>query len=92
MIVEKAVKMAELMEVPILGIVENMSYFECPDCGKRHNIFGDSHIEEIASKYGIKAIAKLPIRSEMSALCDGGRLEEAQCDELAPMLDAVEKL
>lgn len=92
MIVEKAVKMAELMEVPILGIVENMSYLECPDCGKRHNIFGDSHIEEIASKYGIKAIAKLPIRPEMSALCDGGRLEEAQCDELAPMLDAVEKL
>lgn len=89
MIVEKAVKMAELMEIPILGIVENMSYFECPDCGKRHNIFGDSHIEEIASRYGIKATAKLPIRPEMSSLCDSGKIEDAQCDELAPILEAV---
>ncbi|MDO5399126.1 MAG: Mrp/NBP35 family ATP-binding protein [bacterium] len=92
MIVEKAVKMAELMEVPILGIVENMSYFECPDCGKRHSIFGDSHIEEIASRYGIKAAARLPILPEMSALCDSGKIEEAQCTELAPIIEAIGKI
>lgn len=92
MIVEKAVKMAELMEIPILGIVENMSYFECPDCGKRHSIFGDSHIEEIASRYGIKATAKLPIRSEMAALCDSGKIEEAQCEELAPIMESIGKI
>ncbi len=54
MIVEKAVKMAEMMNVPVLGIVENMSYFECPDCKKKHAVFGESHIEDIAAKYGLK--------------------------------------
>ena len=58
MIVEKAVKMANLMNVPVLGIVENMSYFECPDCGKTHAVFGESKIEEIAASYGIENIAK----------------------------------
>ena len=56
MIVDKAVKMAEMMNVPILGIVENMSYFVCPDCGKRHQIFGESHIEEIAAKHNIHVV------------------------------------
>lgn len=92
MIVEKAVKMAEAMEVPILGIVENMSYFECPDCKKRHSIFGESHIEDIAARYEIPVTARLPIQPEMAALCDGGRLEEAVCDELLPVLEAIEKL
>ncbi len=58
MIVEKAVKMAKLMNIPIIGIIENMSYFECPDCGKKHSIYGESHIEEIAAQYDIPVLAK----------------------------------
>ena len=60
-IVEKAVKMAEMMNIPVLCIVENMSYYECPDCHSRHSIFGESHIEEVAAKHNISAIAKLPV-------------------------------
>lgn len=75
MIVEKAVKMAKLMNIPILGIVENMSYFECPDCGKRHSIYGESHITEIASQYGIPVLAQLPIDPELAKHCDQGTIE-----------------
>ncbi len=92
MIVEKAVKMAELMNVPVLGIVENMSYFECPDCGGRHSIFGESHIEEIAERYDIKNIAKLPINSKLSAAADAGMIELFEGDWLDEMADAIEKL
>jgi Mrp family chromosome partitioning ATPase len=92
MIVEKAVKMAELMEIPIIGIVENMSYFECPDCGKRHSIFGESHIEEIAKKYDIPVTAKLPIDPRLAALCDKGEIETADCAELDSVASAIEKL
>ena len=60
-IVEKAVKMAEMMNIPVLGIVENMSYFECPDCKSKHSIFGESHIDEIAARHGIASVSKLPI-------------------------------
>ena len=66
MIVEKAVKMAKLMNIPIIGIVENMSYFECPDCGKKHKIYGDSHIEDVAKEYGIPVIAQIPIAPELA--------------------------
>lgn len=76
MIVEKAVKMAEIMKVPVLGIVENMSYTVCPHCGEHLNIFGDSHIEEIAQRFGIKTVAKLPIDSRLAALCDAGKIED----------------
>lgn len=76
MIVDKAVKMAEMMDVPILGIVENMSYFKCPDCSKEYSIFGESHIDEIAGRHGIKAVAKLPIEQDTARLCDSGRIEE----------------
>ena len=82
MIVEKAVKMAEMMDVPVLGIVENMSYFQCPDCGGRHQIFGDSHIDEIAGKYGIANIAKLPMDPALAAACDSGRIEEYESLEM----------
>lgn len=75
MIVEKAVKMAKLMNIPILGLVENMSYFECPDCGKRHSIYGESHITEIASQYGIPVLAQLPIDPELAKHCDQGTIE-----------------
>lgn len=76
MIVDKAVKMAVMMDVPILGIAENMSYFKCPDCSKEYSIFGESHIDEIAGKNGIKAVAKLPIEQDTARLCDKGQIED----------------
>lgn len=90
MIVEKAVHMAEMMKVPILGIVENMSYFECPDCGKRHAVFGESHVEQIAERFHIGHVAKLPVTPELARLCDAGRVEEFQGDWLNDMLRIVE--
>lgn len=91
MIVEKAVHMAEMMHVPILGIVENMSYFECPDCGKRHAVFGESHIEEAAKRFNIEHIAKLPINPELVRLCDAGRVEEFQGEWLEEMFGVIER-
>ena len=78
MIVGKAVKMASAMNIPILGIVENMSYFECPDCGKRHAIFGESHAEELAAGYGIPMLTKLPIDPDIPRMCDAGRVEDVR--------------
>lgn len=75
MIVGKAVKMAELMNVPILGLVENMSYFKCPDCGKEHKIFGDSHIDEIAKEYGTRVLAKVPLDNALAKSVDTGTIE-----------------
>lgn len=75
MIVEKAAKMAKMMNAPILGIVENMSYFTCPDCGKRHFIFGESHLEQTAEKFGIPHIARLPIDPNIAETVDAGRVE-----------------
>ncbi len=89
MIVAKAVKMAEMMNVPVLGIVENMSYFKCPDCGREHHIFGESHIEEIAAEAGIDSIAKLPIDSAFAAACDAGKVEELNGDWLNTILDKI---
>ena len=76
MIVAKAVKMAELMKIPVLGLVENMSYFRCPDNGKDYQIFGESHINEIAEAHGLPVLARIPIDPEIAAACDGGRIEE----------------
>jgi Mrp family chromosome partitioning ATPase len=75
MIVTKAVKMAEMMKIPIVGLVENMSYFKCPDNGKDYKIFGDSHIEEIAEKHQLDVLAKIPIDPAISAACDKGAIE-----------------
>ena len=75
MIVDKAVNMAEMMHIPIIGLVENMSYFRCPDNGKDYKIFGDSHIEEIADKHNLEVLAKLPIDPKISAACDKGMIE-----------------
>jgi Mrp family chromosome partitioning ATPase len=77
MIVGKAVKMAEMMNIPVLGIVENMSWFECDQCGKKHYIYGNSHIEETAASYGIKNIAQLPINPAFAQLGDSGNIESA---------------
>ena len=76
MIVKKAVKMAEMMNVPVLGIVENMSWYECPSCHERHEIFGKSRVEELAARYRIPALARIPMDPEVARLCDGGQVEE----------------
>ena len=75
MIVEKAVNMAKLMDVPVLALVENMSYITCPDCSKEIRVFGESHIDEIAEKHGIDTVAKLPIDPALAAACDAGTIE-----------------
>ena len=89
MIVEKAVKMAGMMDIPVLAVVENMSGFRCPDCGKVHNIFGESHIDEIAEKYGIPVTAKIPMDPSVAAKCDAGDIEYCDGEWLKPV---VEKL
>ena len=78
MIVEKAVKMADLMQVPIIGVVENYSYFHCPDNGKDYQIFGESHIEEILQKYGLLLLNRLPIDPTIANLCDQGDIESIE--------------
>ena len=75
MIVEKAVNMAKMMDVPVLALVENMSYITCPDCGKEIRVFGESHIDEIAQKHGVATVAKLPIDPALAAACDKGTIE-----------------
>ena len=89
MIVSKAVKMANMMHVPVLGIVENYSYFRCPDCGKRHSRFGQSHLPQIAAEYHLPVLAQLPIDPAVAAACDSGRAEELNTDELAAAVAAV---
>ncbi|MBE6793418.1 MAG: Mrp/NBP35 family ATP-binding protein [Ruminococcaceae bacterium] len=91
MIVEKAAKMAELMQVPILGIVENMSYFKCPDCGKEHKIYGESNIDEVAKKYGTEVIAKLPIDSSLALCTDTGSMELFVGDYFENAADVIEE-
>ena len=92
MIVEKAVNMAKLMDIPVLGIVENMSYFECPDFGKQHSIFGESRIEEVAERLGVKAVFKLPIDPKMASACDRGMIELAQAKGLEDAVSMLENL
>lgn len=78
MIVEKAVNMAAAMSIPVLGIIENMSYVKCPDCGKIIRVFGESHVEEIAEKHGLEVLEQIPMDASLAAACDGGRIEELQ--------------
>lgn len=92
MIVAKAVKMAQMMNIPILGIVENMSYFMCPECGKKHHIYGESKIDEIAEQYNTKVLAKLPINPDLASLIDQGKVEMFDCDCMENAADEVEKL
>lgn len=92
MIVGKAVKMAELMKVPVMGIVENMSYFECDKCGKRHDLFGKSNIEELASQYNIPQISKIPINPKLAAACDKGLIELYDGEWLDNIALAIEKM
>ncbi len=91
MIVGKAVKMANMMNVPIVGVVENMSYALCPDCGKHINVFGESHIEQTVKDFGLKVLAKLPIDPEIAKLVDNGLLELMETEAADPIVDAVEE-
>ncbi|MDD2992732.1 MAG: hypothetical protein PWQ08_362 [Clostridiales bacterium] len=92
MIVEKAVKMANMMHIPVLGLVENMSYFACPDCGKKVSVFGESHIDEIAASYELPVLGKLPIDPELAHQCDLGVIESFEGDYLAKGVEAIEAL
>lgn len=89
MIVGKAVKMANLVNVPVLGIVENMSYYICPDCGKKYYIFGNSDVEKFAAKYGIDTVCRMPIDEKFADLCDKGEIESVSCDWLDPLLAKI---
>jgi len=89
MVVSKAIKMAEMMNIPILGLIENLSYFKCPDNGKEYKIFGDSHIEQIAENYGIDILAKVPVDPAISEACDRGAIETLEEDWLEPAVQRI---
>ena len=92
MIVGKAVKMAEMMNVPVIGVVENMSYFACPHCGKKHSVFGESHLEEVAAEYRVPVIGRLPIDSKLAAACDKGMIELFEGNYMEDAITAIDKL
>ncbi len=92
MIVEKAANMARMMNIPILGLVENMSYVQCPDCGKKIYIFGESHIDEIAAQYQVPVLAKIPVDPELAAACDAGKIEFTERDYMKDAVELLKKL
>ncbi len=92
MIVSKAVKMANMMHIPVLGFVENYSYLECPDCGKRIEVFGKSGLQEVADGFGLPVLARLPIDPQVAQAFDGGNMEQMDASAMAPVLEAIGKL
>ena len=92
MIVEKAVKMARLMNIPIIGIIENMSYLECPDCGKKIEVFGKSNIDKVAMEYGIPVLARIPICPDLASSCDKGVIELFEGDWLEAAVNQIENM
>ncbi|MBO5555764.1 MAG: Mrp/NBP35 family ATP-binding protein [Oscillospiraceae bacterium] len=92
MIVAKAVNMAAMMNVPVLGIVENMSYYKCPDCGKEHAIFGESKAAETAKAFGIPHYVRLPIDPVVATMVDAGEVESVSGEHVAPLVDVLEKI
>ena len=91
-IVEKAVNMAGMMNIPIIGFVENMSYFSCPKCGERVNIFGDGRVEETAKRFGVDSVSKIPIDPALAKACDSGTIELFFGDWLEKLADKIERL
>ena len=91
MIVTKAVKMANMMHIPVLGFVENYAYLECPDCGKRINVFGESKLDAVAAELGLPVLARLPIDPQIAETYDKGMMESVNTDPIAPVLHAIEK-
>ena len=90
MIVAKAVNMAKMMDIPVLGLVENYSYFRCPDCGKQHAIFGESHIEKVAAELEVPVLAKLPIDTALAAAFDAGQIEDFPTNYMAQLADRLD--
>jgi Mrp family chromosome partitioning ATPase len=90
MIVAKAVKMANMMHVPVLGFVENYSYLECPDCGKRIEVFGKSKLDEVADAFNLPILARLPIDPKVAEAYDSGLMETVNTDGVAKVIEAVE--
>ncbi len=91
MIVGKAMKMASLMNIPVLGLVENMSYALCPDCGKKIYVFGESHISEIAEEYHVPVLAQMPINPALASACDNGTVEDLDCSYLEDAALVIER-
>ena len=91
MVVEKAVKMAEMMDIPIVGVVENMSYLICPDCGKEIPLFGQGKTQAAAEAHSLKLLARMPIDPKLAELADAGRIEDFQGQWLTPVADVLEK-
>ena len=92
MIVAKAVKMANMMKIPVLGFVENYSYLQCPDCGKKINVFGKSHLEEIANEFSLPVLARLPIDPSVAEAYDNGLMETVDTEAMAQVIEAIEKV
>ncbi len=92
MIVSKAINMAELMNIKVLGLIENYSYIKCPDCGKEIKLYGESHIEKTAKEKGTEVLAKLPVDPELASLCDKGLIELFEKDYLEKTADRLEEL
>ena len=91
MIVTKAVKMAEMMHVPVLGVVENMSYYTCPDCGKQHEIFGASKVKDVAAAFGIPHTARIPVDPTFTAMVDAGEIEKVDAHFIQELTDCLEE-
>ena len=92
MIVEKSIKMVDMLNIPVIGLVENMSYVQCPDCGKKIEVFGESHVNEIAKQYGIPHTAALPIDRKLAASADKGMIELTNGDWLDEIANAIDQL
>ena len=84
--------MAQMMNIPILGIIENMSYVECPDCGKQIHIFGESHVDEVAKQYDLPVLGRIPMTADIAAASDAGNVEELQGNWFDDAIAAIEKL
>ena len=91
MIVTKAVKMANMMHIPVLGFVENYSYLKCPDCGKKIEVFGKSHLDKVAEEFGLPILARLPIDPKVAEAYDNGLMETVATDAVAGVIEAIEK-
>jgi Mrp family chromosome partitioning ATPase len=91
LIVTKALKMANMMNIKVLGVIENMSYIKCPDCGKKINLFGESHLEQFAKDMNFNILGRLPLVSENATLVDKGDVEKISLDEILPVVETLEK-
>ncbi len=92
MIVAKAVKMANMMHIPVLGLVENYSYLQCPDCGKKINVFGKSHVDEVAKEFGLPVLAHLPIDPAVAEAYDAGLMETVSTENVSDVINKIEKM